>query len=175
MTTTSSKFFDEVAKLMTNAAGAESFLESYSGRGLPRESLHARLRRPVALLDHAVDVVPEYSVAWNEKGMIAARLGNNTAAIRLFRKTLEISPRFPRAELNLAIALGLTGRRNEAIRSARKATLQAPGAHKPWAQLGHLLVDSGRTAEAAEAYRRAVALGRDDLIPRLQNLEISLD
>ena len=144
-------------------------------RGLPRADLPDRLGRPLALLDHAVTVVPDYSVAWNEKGLIQARLGNHPEAIALFRKTLEISPRFPRARLNLAIALGLAGRKQEAIRSVRKATLEAPDAHKPWAQLGHLLVDTGRPREAAAAYRRAVALGRDDLIPRLQNIERTLN
>ena len=133
------------------------------------------LKRPMALLDHAVQVVPDYSVAWNEQGLIQARLGNNDEAIRLFRKTIGISPRFPRAQLNLAIALGLAGRKDEAIRAAMKATLEAPDAHKPWAQLGHLLVDTGRPVEAAAAYRRAVALGRADLIPRLHNLERSLN
>ncbi|MBD3866773.1 MAG: tetratricopeptide repeat protein [Acidobacteria bacterium] len=145
------------------------------GRGLPRNQLLGGLERPVSLLDHAVGVVPSYSVAWNEKGLIEARLGNNVEAIRLFRKTLEISPRFPRARLNLAIALGLAGRKPEALRSVRKAILDAPDAHKPWAQLGHLLVDTGRPREAVEAYRRAVDLGREDLLPRLQNLERSLN
>ena len=129
----------------------------------------------MALLDHAVAVVPEYSVAWNEKGLIQARLGNHREAIRFFRKTLEIRPSFPRARLNLAIALGLAGRIPEALRSARMATLQAPDAPKPWAQLGHLLVDSGRPREAAAAYRRAVELGRDDLVPRLNRLERALN
>ncbi len=146
-----------------------------NSRGLSRDRLADSLKRPVALLDHAVEVVPEYSVAWNEKGLIQARLGDNYEAIRLFRKTLEISPRFPRARLNLAIALSLAGKKEEAIRSVRMAALQAPDAHKPWAQLGHLLVGTGRPREAAEAYRRAVQLGRDDLIPRLQNLERTLD
>lgn len=157
-----------VAKIEADRAFEES-------RGRPRADLRQKLSRPVALLDHAVAVVPDYSVAWNEKGLIEARLGNHEAAIALFRKTLELSPRFPRARLNLAIALGLAGRKQEAIRSVRKAILEAPDAHKPWAQLGHLLVDTGRPREAAAAYRRAVALGRDDLIPRLQNIERTLN
>lgn len=157
-----------VAKIMADRVFDE-------GRGQSEGRLREQLQRPVALLDHAVAVVPDYSVAWNEKGLIEARLGNNNEAIRLFGKTLDLSPRFPRARLNLAIALGLAGRKSEALRSVRMATLQAPDAHKPWAQLGHLLVDTGRPGEAAEAYRRAVQLGRDDLIPRLRKLERSLN
>ena len=137
--------------------------------------IEERLVRAGALLDHAVRVVPSYSPGWNEKGMIQARLGNHPEAIRLFRKALEVSPRFPRARLNIAIALSLLGRKEEALSYARKATLEDPDAHKPWAQLGHILADSGRISEAVAAYRRAVELGRDDLAGRLQSLERSLD
>jgi tetratricopeptide (TPR) repeat protein len=144
-----------------------------SMQGRPRELVLPELARPQALLQHAVNVQPDYSVAWNELGLLEARLGRNLEAIRLFDRTLALAPTFPRAHLNLAIASSAAGRKERAIRAARKAVLQTPRAHKPWAQLGHLMFETGNRSEAIRAYRKAVALGRDDLRPRLEHLQSS--
>jgi cytochrome c-type biogenesis protein CcmH/NrfG len=42
---------------------------------------------------------------------------------------------------------------------------------RAFAELGHVRYEAGEFASAADAYRRAVALGRTDLLPRLQALE----
>jgi cytochrome c-type biogenesis protein CcmH/NrfG len=49
--------------------------------------------------------------------------------------------------------------------------LDDPDDAKAWAELGHLRFESGAFREAAQAYRRAVSLGRADLAPRLAEAE----
>jgi tetratricopeptide (TPR) repeat protein len=141
-----------------------------SMKGRPRDLVLSELGRPQSLLNHAVKVQPDYSVAWNELGLIEARLGHYPEAIRLFEKTIALAPRFPRAHLNLAIAASSAGRKGAALKAAKKAVRLTPRAHKPWAQLGHLQFETGNRAGALRAYTQAVALGRDDLLPRLESL-----
>ncbi len=140
-------------------------------RGRSKALLLQALERPIALLQHAVKVQPDYSVGWNELGLIQARLGRTRQAAALFEKSLRLAPTFPRAHLNLAIALSAAGNKKEALSAARKAVLISPGSAKSWAQLGHLLVEAGNRDGGIRAYREAVRLGREDLRPRLESLE----
>jgi Flp pilus assembly protein TadD len=71
----------------------------------------------------------------------------------------------------LGIVLHRRGELDAAERELRKAVLLDPGSARAFAELGHVRFEAGRRDDAAEAYRRAVALGRTDLVSRLRELE----
>jgi tetratricopeptide (TPR) repeat protein len=71
------------------------------------------------------------------------------------------------ARFNHALVLQRLGRKGDAERALRQALLRDLTHAPSWASLGHLAFDAGRYGDAALAYGRAVALGRSDLAPRL--------
>jgi tetratricopeptide (TPR) repeat protein len=119
----------------------------------------------------AIALYPDYAAAWAEKGVTLGHGGDYVLAERAFREALRINPRYSDAHLNLGIALRRQARPGEAERSLRRAALWDPRSSKTWAELGNLYLEHRRYCPAAEAYRRAIALGRSDLEPRLREAE----
>jgi tetratricopeptide (TPR) repeat protein len=113
----------------------------------------------------------EYPIAWYEKGALLGQIGELPRAESALEEALRLSPGYASAHYNLAIALHRQRRFEEAERSARKAVLWDPESARAWAELGHLRFETGRRAEASEAYRHAVALGRTDLLPRVEGTQ----
>ena len=74
---------------------------------------------------------------------------------------------------DLGIALRRLGRRAEAEQSLLKAVRWEPEMSNAWAELGNLYLESGLYLRSAAAYRRAIALGREDLRDRLRLAESS--
>jgi hypothetical protein len=119
----------------------------------------------------AIALYPDYAAAWGEKGVAHGRREEYALAEQAFGEALRINPSYSDAHLNLAIALRRQGRAGEAERSLRRAALWDPASPKTWAELGNLYLEHRRFRAAAEAYRRAIALGRADLEPRLREAE----
>ena len=84
---------------------------------------------------------------------------------------LKSNPRNPRARINYCITLHKLGKIEDAERELRLALRRFPNMAKAAAELGHVLAETGRYREAAEWYRKAIELGREDLIPRLRQME----
>jgi len=140
-----------------------------------RELEDGRPAEALARFERALATEPRYMPAWYQSGLALAGLGRYDEAIDRFRRTIELSPTSASAHLNLGLALQRTGRLDEAERAVRRAALHDPNSATAWATLGHLALQRGLPARAIEPYRRAVALGRDDLRPRLRALESGLD
>lgn len=145
----------------------------------PRGHLHlgklaAMADDPATALEHlhrAVELQPDYFLALFEYGTLLARTGDLEAAIPILRRAIERSPQDGMSHLNLGIALRRVGRTSEARVELRKAVGIDPTLDRGWSELGHLHADRGEYAASAEAYRRAVGLGRRDLTPRLAEIE----
>ncbi|HEX5045431.1 MAG TPA: tetratricopeptide repeat protein [Candidatus Polarisedimenticolaceae bacterium] len=121
----------------------------------------------LASFDRATAAWPDYIPAYQEKGVVLGRMGRLAEAEEAFRETLRRSPAYDAAHYNLGLVLRRQGRSAEAERELVKALRIDPTYARAWAELGHLLSEQGRRPEAAEAYRHAVALGREDLRGRL--------
>ena len=93
-------------------------------------------------------------------------------AERALREAVRLDPTRTAPHLNLGIVLHRR-RRASTPPSARvrKAALLDPTNPRAFAELGHLRSELGDRPGAADAYRRAIALGRTDLLPRLRELE----
>jgi tetratricopeptide (TPR) repeat protein len=133
----------------------------------------------LAAFDRTLALWPSHVPALIERGTILGKRGRFAAAEAAYAEALLHAPGNPLALLNLGIALHRQGRLAEAERALRKATLTRsgpdgeplPAGAKAWAQLGHIRFDAGRFGRAAEAYRMAIDLGRDDLRSRLREAE----
>jgi tetratricopeptide (TPR) repeat protein len=114
---------------------------------------------------------PAFASPWQETALLAARRGDAATAERNLTEAIRLEPAWASPRLNLALVLHRRGDLDGALKSARKAALLDPEYAKAWAEIGHLQFESGRFSAAADAYRRAVALGRTDLAPRLAEAE----
>lgn len=127
--------------------------------GRPAEALE-RFER---VLEHH----PASVASLADSGVALARLGRFAEAETRLRKALELAPDNAGARRNLALVLQRTGRAAEAEREVRKALLEDPRSATGWATLGNLALAREDGTAAADAYRRAIALGRADLADRL--------
>jgi Flp pilus assembly protein TadD len=123
------------------------------------------------LLKRTTELYPAHSSAWSEIGVIHGRRGEFERAAEIFREVLRIAPEHAQAHLNLGIALHSLGRLREAERSLLKAVQWDPSDPKSWAELGNIRLDRGDHQGAASAYRKAVSLGRRDVLERLRLAE----
>lgn len=129
-----------------------------------------RYDEALARFDDAIRVWPEAPAAWHDRGVILAERGDLVRAEAAFRESVRLSPWWGAARVGLALVLHRRGDRTAALRQARQAVLLNPQDPRAFAELGHLYYETARPAEAAAAYARAVALGRQDLLPRLRDL-----
>jgi len=111
---------------------------------------------------------PDYGGAWMAHGVLLARLGDPAGAERALRRSVEIEPAVGEGRFRLGQLLIARGRLPEAEREMRRALLLSPARVEAAIQLGHLLFSQGRYAEAAYFYEGSVALGREELRPRLE-------
>jgi tetratricopeptide (TPR) repeat protein len=112
------------------------------------------------------DAIASYAVARHAAGDIEA-------AVRAYRRLVDLVPGFAAAHSSLAQALHDLGRWGEAVESYRQAVAIRADA-ETYVNLGAALIDLGRNAEAREACERAIAL-RPDLAEAHANLAASLD
>jgi len=91
-------------------------------------------------------------------GATAFQMGDGVRAEAMFRRLADAAPDEPTAHFNLANALKMLGRSDEAIEGFRRAIALAPDYAAAHNNLGNVLSDSGDEATAIEAYRQAVAV-----------------
>lgn len=121
--------------------------------------------------DASIRAWPSYASPWHDKGLVLASRGDSAGAEAALREAVRLEPALALPRLNLALVLHRRGDRDGALRLVRQAVLLDPDDAKAWAELGHLRFETGSFRDAAIAYRRALALGRSDLAPRLAAAE----
>jgi tetratricopeptide (TPR) repeat protein len=119
----------------------------------------------------AITCCPEFAAAWHDQGVALAKAGDLPGAERALREAIRLEPQRTAPHLNLGIVLHRRGELAAAEREVHKAALLDPDNARAFAELGHLRYEQRRFKDAADAYRRAIALGRTDLLPRLGALE----
>jgi ankyrin repeat protein/Flp pilus assembly protein TadD len=87
--------------------------------------------------------------------------GRFREAIPLYRQALSLDPSLPYANLNLGVALAVTGELQEAQRYFRKAIQSNPESAVAHYNLGLTLDKLGRRADAIVRYREAIRLDPD--------------
>ncbi len=90
-------------------------------------------------------------------GLTQMSQGNYQLALTYFERAAQYTPNYASLEVNLAIAKGGLNRDAEAVRHFQRAMQLAPDQATPYFFYGRWLSDKGRTAEAVEILKTAVA------------------
>ncbi|MCU1258738.1 MAG: Tetratricopeptide 2 repeat protein, partial [Bryobacterales bacterium] len=99
--------------------------------------------------------------------------GQSKEAVPLYKEALRQDARYLPALLALGATLNELGQRSQAAETLRGATAWAPSDAPLWNALGRVELDGDRPAEAATAFRKAIALDPDLESPHI-GLGISL-
>jgi tetratricopeptide (TPR) repeat protein len=109
-------------------------------------------------LDKALEIKPEISDIWNERGIVLVNLGRHKEAIASYDRALASRPDDDAAWYNRGLALANLGCYEEAIVSYDRALASRPDWATTWHNRGAALGHLGRYEEALVSFDRAVAL-----------------
>jgi protein O-GlcNAc transferase len=125
-----------------------------------------RLREPhaaVVWIQRAIALDPNHSEARTLLGYVELEVrGDADAAIREYRKVIELRPDLPQAYSNLAAAQKKKGELEEAIASLNKALARNPAYAAALTMRGGIHAERNRWADARRDFEAALALDPDD-------------
>jgi Flp pilus assembly protein TadD len=133
-----------------------------------RHRAAGRLDAALELYERAVERAPGHAPFWLEKGVTLWEMGRSREAERCFRRAVELAPDLAQAWMNLGVVLAERGETAPAEVALRKALLHQPYLTGAAVLLGDLAYRDGRFDEAARFYEGCVALGREEIRPRLE-------
>lgn len=145
---------------------AEALEHHRAGRHEEAARLYASVRR----------AAPKVYDGWYLSGTLEVHRDRPEAAIPLLQQALRLSPTASQCKLFLGLALSDVGRFAEAEKPLRAGLEKHPNYAEAWENLANALIALERPAEAAEAFRRVLALqpGRDDVRERIESFEATL-
>ncbi len=108
----------------------------------------------------ALQIRPEFADGLSNLGMAQERLGHDEAAMISYRKALDLQPEHRDATSNLTQLLEKLGRESEAIQLHEQAVAARPSAES-YVSLANMLLATGRSPRAVDAYRQALELDPD--------------
>lgn len=108
----------------------------------------------------AIELKPGSWIAWSNLGAVQLKTGEIDEAVRSLERAAGIEETAD-VRSNLGTAFYFLGRLEEAIPEYRRAVALEPAKAVYWANLGDVLRETGREAEAREAYRSAIPLARE--------------
>lgn len=117
----------------------------------------------------AVELRPEEAYLHNNLGFSLYLEGNYTEALTELEKALQLTPDFARARMNYALVLAKLGRYDEAFTQLAQVGDEADACFN----MGMLLSDAGKYAEAAKYLERAVELRPTFAAARIQLREVA--
>ncbi len=115
----------------------------------------------VALLDQALRLRPDFAAALCMGGYILGESGRPEAALRFYRRALDIDGSLVVAHVNSGKLMFEAGRFADALDAFAAATALAPGDADAWSSRAGALRELGRLEESLEAAGRALALRPD--------------
>jgi tetratricopeptide (TPR) repeat protein len=113
----------------------------------------------------ALELAPDYSVAWFTLGVILARQGNLGEAVFALHQVLRLQPDHALAAMHLGTALREQGHLERAIGYLRYALYFRPELVDAYDQLGLALAEQGKFDDALTAFRQALGLQPDSVSP----------
>lgn len=121
-----------------------------------------RLEEAFKFVERAIEMDPDFTSAWNTRGVLLARLGKSQSAEDAFLTVLENSPDDPEALINLFNLYRTTSDREKTAEI--QARLESVRLEDPYFQfeLGGIYENEGDLARAERHYRRAVRQKEDE-------------
>ena len=121
----------------------------------------------LAAAKRAIDLGPNSAEVYNNLGMIDGRLGRPGEAIEQYRAALNLNPNYSLAHKNLGLALSKLGKSDEAIDHFERYLNASPNDLSVWSVLVMNYDQTGQSAKAIAAARRAIRLALDQGQPAL--------
>ncbi|WP_175413359.1 tetratricopeptide repeat protein [Methanosarcina mazei] len=116
------------------------------------------LNESLEYFNRLLELNPQYSDAWNNKGVTLSELGRYEEAIEAYNKTVELNPKDSVAWYNKGTALYESSHYEEAIETYDKAIEINPQYSNAWYNKGVALSELGRYDEAMKAYDKAIEI-----------------
>ena len=131
----------------------------------------------IKLMDEALRLRPDFADALCMGGYMLSECGKPEAAMRFYRRALELDASLVVAHVNSGKLLFGVGRFTEALDSFAAATRLAPDDPDAWCSRAGTLRELGRLDESAEAAQRALELRGDfpEAAVNLGNALLKLD
>ncbi len=108
--------------------------------------------------DRAIELNPQYSLAWNNKGVTLGKLDRPEDALAAFDKAIELNTKFFDVWYNKGVALGNLNRPEEALTAFEKAIELNPQDSEAKFNKGFALGKLNRPEDALEAFDKAIEL-----------------
>lgn len=131
-------------------------------------NLAAVCARPLGLADKAeaylrsaIEIKPDYAVAYGSLGLVLRDAGRLGEAENAFHQALELNPDDTNSTINLGNLFRATQRPAQAEAAFRKVLVRAPENVNALYNLGLLLSESGRADEAEAAFRQSLRIRPD--------------
>ncbi|MEQ8972911.1 MAG: tetratricopeptide repeat protein [Coleofasciculus sp. C1-SOL-03] len=121
-----------------------------------------QFEQAIASFDKALQIKPDYHLAWCSRGVALGHLGENEKAIKSFDKALQFKPDDQLAWRNRGLVLVHLGKYKKAIASFDKALQFKPDDHEVWNSKGAVLCDNlGRDKKAIASFDKALQIKPD--------------
>jgi len=154
---------DELGRIVVAPVDPVMDAREYFQKGADRIKAN-RSQKAIPYLKEAVKIAPRYWQAWFYLGT-SYRLDERwEASVEAFRKVVAIKDDQADAHNELSVALGQTGRREDALTHARRAHELRPDDAGIISNLGLALMELNQFDEARHHFGRAAKLAPDDQI-----------
>src|SRR5258708_15298039 len=151
------------AKIQDNRLEAECF----NAVALVKTSMK-RIDEAIAAYKQAILLAPEQIYAWNNLGILCAKVGRNDEALVTFQKAIQCNPKDPIGWDGLGNVYFRIGYVEEAAAAYQKSIDFMPTFARPWTGLGDVFVSRGQAEAAIKSYRKAIELNHLYTIPWLR-------
>jgi len=150
----------EITALLKDSSQAEKKANLFYQQGLLLTSAK-RYSEAIASYDKAIEIKPDYHLAWYNRGYALDDLERYSEVIASYDKAIEIKPNLYSAWYNRGNALRKLSRDEEAIASYDKAIEIKPDDHEAWNNRGKALDELSRYSEAIASYDKAIEIKPD--------------
>jgi tetratricopeptide (TPR) repeat protein len=143
------------------ATHPEKLAESLNVAGWRLQHRFGQPQEAVAVFQRAIAADPSFSWPYHNIGRVYLDQGDLEQARVWLARAVDVNPDHWRAQFNLAVALHRAQRHDEALAAYERAAVMNPEDADTHANIGWILVQTGRDAEGVRALQTAVRLDPD--------------
>ena len=121
-----------------------------------------KYKEAIECYSEAIELNPQYVVAYNNRGVVKSSLGEIEEAIKNFNKAIELNPQYAEAYYSRGNAKSYSGEHEEAIKDYNKAIEFNPQFSEAYNNRGNAKSFLGKDGEAIKDYNQAIELNSQD-------------
>lgn len=137
----------------------EEFAKAIAAASIDYEK--ARYEDALQYIDWALRIKPDSEIAWYNRGVVLANIGQHKEALSSYDRALDIRSDFDAAWYNRGIVSEELGQYEDALGSYDKALEINPNDYNSWQNRGHILGLLNRHQESLESFEQALRINFD--------------